>query len=134
MSMVKVKFSGDCIGIFKGRSWFCTNHYCPKRGSKGSWLGVFLLCLYIFICFGRGNFLSKYFFIGTNLLSKYILGSNFFFAFIAFAFDNFGFLVPDVADLLHRVQKIINNNVVFPMSMDVVFKRIGFVIEKGLAA
>jgi hypothetical protein len=41
MSMVKVKFSGDCIGIFKGRSWFCTNHYCPKRGSKRSWLDVF---------------------------------------------------------------------------------------------
>jgi hypothetical protein len=54
-------------------------------------------------------------------------------AFIPFAFDTFGFLAPDVVDLLQRVQKNMHN-VVFPRSMDVVFKRITFAIQKGLAA
>jgi hypothetical protein len=54
-------------------------------------------------------------------------------AFISFAFDIFEFLAPDVGDLLQRVQKIMHNNVVSPRSMDIVFKRIGFVIHKGLA-
>jgi hypothetical protein len=55
-------------------------------------------------------------------------------AFIPFAFDTFGFLAPDAVDLLQRVQKIMHNNVVSPRSMDVVFKRIGFAIQKELAA
>jgi hypothetical protein len=54
-------------------------------------------------------------------------------AFIPFAFDTFGFLAPDAVDLLQSVQKIMHNNVVSPRSMDVVFKMIGFVIQKGLA-
>ncbi|CAJ2667597.1 unnamed protein product [Trifolium pratense] len=54
--------------------------------------------------------------------------------FIPFAFDTFGFLAPDVVDLLKRVQRVMHNNVVSPRSMDVVFKRIGFAIQKGLAA
>ncbi|KAK2384559.1 GDSL esterase/lipase [Trifolium repens] len=54
--------------------------------------------------------------------------------FIPFAFDTFGFLAPYAVDLLQRVQKIMHNNVVSPRSMDVVFKRIGFAIQKGLAA
>ncbi|KAK2356314.1 hypothetical protein QL285_093659 [Trifolium repens] len=54
--------------------------------------------------------------------------------FIPFAFDTFGFLVPDVVDLLQIVQKIMHNNVVSPRSLDVVFKKIDFAIQKGLAA
>jgi hypothetical protein len=53
--------------------------------------------------------------------------------FIPFAFDTFGFLTPDVVDLLQRVQKIIQNNVVSSRSMDVIFKRIDFAIQKELA-
>jgi hypothetical protein len=54
--------------------------------------------------------------------------------FIPFSFDTFGFLAPDAVDLLQRVQKIMDNNVVSPRSMDIIFKRIGFSIQKGLAA
>jgi len=55
-------------------------------------------------------------------------------AFIPFPFDTFGFLASDVVDLLHRVQKVMHNNVMSPRSMNVVFTRIGFAIQKGLAA
>jgi hypothetical protein len=51
-----------------------------------------------------------------------------------FAFDTFGFIASDAVDLLQRVQKTMHNNIVSPRSMDVVFKRIGFVIQKGLMA
>jgi hypothetical protein len=55
-------------------------------------------------------------------------------AFIPFAFDTFGFLAPEAADLLKRVQRVMHSNVVTPRSMDVVFCRLGFAIQKGLAA
>jgi len=55
------------------------------------------------------------------------------YAFIPFAFDTFGFLTPEVVDLLHRVQKAMHNNVMSPRSMNVVFTSIGFAIQKGLA-
>ena len=55
-------------------------------------------------------------------------------AFLPFAFDSFGFLAPEAVDLLHRVQKVMHSNVMSPRSMNVVFTRIGFVIQKGLAA
>jgi len=55
-------------------------------------------------------------------------------AFIPFAFDTFGFLAPEVVDLLHRVQKVMHSNVMSPRSMNVVFTRIDFAIQKGLAA
>jgi len=55
-------------------------------------------------------------------------------AFIRFAFDTFGFLAPQVVDLLHRVQKVMHSNVMSPRSMNVVFTMIGFAIQKGLAA
>jgi len=55
-------------------------------------------------------------------------------AFIPFVFDTFGFLAPEVVDLLHRVQKIMRSNVMSPRSMNVVFTRIGFANQKGLAA
>ena len=54
--------------------------------------------------------------------------------FISFAFDTFGFLAPDDVDLLHRVQEVMHSNVTSPRSMNVVFTRISFAIQKGLAA
>ena len=55
-------------------------------------------------------------------------------ALIPFAFDTFGFLAPEVVDLLHRVQKVMHRNVMSPRSMNVVLTRIGFAIQKSLAA
>nr|GEV32545.1 putative reverse transcriptase domain-containing protein [Tanacetum cinerariifolium] len=54
--------------------------------------------------------------------------------FIPFAFDTFGFLAPEAVELLSRVQRVMHSNVLTPRSTDVVFKRIGFAIQKGLAA
>ncbi|GJY41855.1 hypothetical protein Tco_0429125 [Tanacetum coccineum] len=54
--------------------------------------------------------------------------------FIPFAFDTFGFLAPKAVELLSRVQRVMHSNVMTPRSTDVVFKRIGFAIQKGLAA
>jgi hypothetical protein len=55
--------------------------------------------------------------------------------FIPFVFDTFGLLAPDAVNIWKRVQRVIHiMNVVFPRSLDVVFKRIGFAIQKGLAA
>jgi hypothetical protein len=54
--------------------------------------------------------------------------------FIPFTFDTFGFLAPEVVDLLKRVQTIMHNNIVSHRSLNVVFRRIDFVIQKGLAA
>jgi hypothetical protein len=51
--------------------------------------------------------------------------------FIAFAFDTFGFLAPEVVDVLKRVQRVRHSNVVSTRSQDVVFKRINFAIKKG---
>jgi hypothetical protein len=55
-------------------------------------------------------------------------------AFILFAFDIFSFQAPEVVYLLHRVQKVMHNNVMSPRFMNVVSRRIGFAIQKGLAA
>lgn len=54
--------------------------------------------------------------------------------FIPFAFDTFGFLAPEAVELLNRVQRVMYCNVMTPRSIDVVFKRISFVIQKGVAA
>jgi hypothetical protein len=54
--------------------------------------------------------------------------------FIPFVFDTFGFLTPETVSLLQRVQKFMNSNVVSPKAINVVFKRIGFVIQKVVAA
>jgi hypothetical protein len=56
--------------------------------------------------------------------------------FISFAFDIFDFLAPEAVDILKRVQRVIHHsNVVSPRSqVDVVFKRIDFAIQKGIAA
>ncbi|KAK2449843.1 hypothetical protein QL285_008998 [Trifolium repens] len=53
-------------------------------------------------------------------------------AFIPFAFITFGFLASKDVGLLQRIQKVMNINVV--SAMNVVFKRIGFAIQKGVAA
>lgn len=54
--------------------------------------------------------------------------------FIPFAFDTFGFLAPDAVVFLNRVQRVMHSNVMTPRSMNVVFQRISFAIQKGLAA
>ncbi|GJS48324.1 hypothetical protein Tco_0598445 [Tanacetum coccineum] len=54
--------------------------------------------------------------------------------FISFPFDTFGFLAPEAVELLNRVQRVMHSNVMTPRSTYVVFKRIGFAIQKGLAA
>jgi len=51
-------------------------------------------------------------------------------AFIPFAFDTFDFLAPEVVDLLRRVQMVMHNNVMSPRSMNIVFTRIDFAIQK----
>jgi len=53
--------------------------------------------------------------------------------FILFAFDIFGFLAPEVVDLLHRVQMVMHSNAVSSRSVSVVFTRIGFASQKNLA-
>ncbi|MFS8010861.1 hypothetical protein Hanom_Chr14g01301951 [Helianthus anomalus] len=54
--------------------------------------------------------------------------------FIPFAFDTFGFLAPEAVELLSRVQRVMHSNVMTPRSMNVVFKRLSFAIQKGVAA
>ncbi|GKB81617.1 hypothetical protein Tco_0948512 [Tanacetum coccineum] len=54
--------------------------------------------------------------------------------FIPFAFDTFSFLASEAVELLSRVQRVMHNNIMTPRSTDVVFKRISFAIQKGLAA
>ncbi|GJS81086.1 hypothetical protein Tco_0747627 [Tanacetum coccineum] len=51
--------------------------------------------------------------------------------FILFAFDTFGFLAPEAVELLSQVQWVMYSNVMTPRPTDVVFKRIGFAIQKG---
>jgi hypothetical protein len=52
---------------------------------------------------------------------------------IFFAFDTFSFLTLDAVDILKRVKKIMYSNVVSPMSIEILFKMINFVIQKRLA-
>ena len=54
--------------------------------------------------------------------------------FIAFAFDVFGFLAPEDINLIHRIQKIMHNNVMSPKSMNGVLTKFAFVIQKDLTA
>ncbi|CAH1413770.1 unnamed protein product [Lactuca virosa] len=49
-------------------------------------------------------------------------------------FNTFGFLAPEAVELLNRVQRVMHFNVKSPRSTNIVFKRIGFAIQKGLAA
>jgi len=54
--------------------------------------------------------------------------------FIPFSFDTFSFLASEAVDLLHRVQRVLHSYVMSPRSMNVMFTRIGFAIQKDLAA
>nr|GEU51982.1 putative reverse transcriptase domain-containing protein [Tanacetum cinerariifolium] len=54
--------------------------------------------------------------------------------FIPFAVDTCGFLAAEAVELLSRVQRVMHNNVMKPRFMNVVFKCIGYAIQKGLAA
>jgi hypothetical protein len=54
--------------------------------------------------------------------------------FISFAFDTLGFLAPEAVNFLKRVQKVMHINIVASKSMNVVFQRLRFVIQKWLAA
>jgi hypothetical protein len=53
--------------------------------------------------------------------------------FIPFAFDTLDFLASDAVNILKRVQRVMYSNVVSHRTLDIVFKRIDFVILKGLA-
>ncbi|MCI37174.1 ATPase family AAA domain-containing protein, partial [Trifolium medium] len=41
---------------------------------------------------------------------------------------------PETMTILKRVQRVMHSNVVSARSQDVVFKRVGFAIQKGVAA
>lgn len=49
---------------------------------------------------------------------------------ISFIFDTFNFITPQAMNILGRVQKLMQNHVMSFMSIDVIFKRILFVIKK----
>lgn len=51
--------------------------------------------------------------------------------FIPFTFDTFDFLALEAIDLLQRVQKFMNNNIVSFKFINIIFKKIGFTIQKG---
>lgn len=55
-------------------------------------------------------------------------------AFIHFAFDTFGSLAPDAVAFLKRVQRVVHSNSSTPKNDNFVFSRIGFAIQKGVAA
>lgn len=53
--------------------------------------------------------------------------------FANFAFDAFRFRTPEAIKLLKRICKVMDHNVMTAGLNEYVFKRIGFVIQKGLA-
>lgn len=55
-------------------------------------------------------------------------------AFILFSSETFGFLAPEVVDLLQRIQRLMDTNVVHPRSMNIIFKEIDFVSQKRVGA
>ncbi|GJW13903.1 hypothetical protein Tco_0018036 [Tanacetum coccineum] len=54
--------------------------------------------------------------------------------FIPFAFDTFGFLAPEAEEFLNRVQRVVQSNFSTPKTKNFIFSRIGFAIQKGVAA
>ncbi|KAM0004336.1 putative exostosin [Helianthus debilis subsp. tardiflorus] len=54
--------------------------------------------------------------------------------FIPFAFDTFGSLVPEAINFLMKVQRVIHSNCSTSGRQGFVFGRLGFAIQKGLAA
>ena len=54
--------------------------------------------------------------------------------FLPFAFDTFGFLAPEAVKFLSRVQRVVHGTSSASRSQNFVFSRIGFAIQKGVAA
>ncbi|GJV08329.1 putative exostosin-like protein [Tanacetum coccineum] len=54
--------------------------------------------------------------------------------FIPFAFDTFGFLALEAEEFLNRVQRVVQSNFSTPKTQNFIFSRIGFAIQKGVAA
>ncbi|GJR77916.1 putative reverse transcriptase domain-containing protein [Tanacetum coccineum] len=54
--------------------------------------------------------------------------------FIPFAFDTFGFLAPEAEEFFTRVQRVVQSNFSTPTTQNFIFSRIGFAIQKGVAA
>jgi hypothetical protein len=50
--------------------------------------------------------------------------------FISFVFDIFGFLISKIVNYLKKVQKVMYNNNMSLRSMNVVFQRLNFIIQK----
>ncbi|GJS27562.1 putative reverse transcriptase domain-containing protein [Tanacetum coccineum] len=56
------------------------------------------------------------------------------YVFIPFAFDTFGFLAPEAEEFFTRVQRVVQSNFSTPTTQNFIFSRIGFAIQKGVAA
>ena len=54
--------------------------------------------------------------------------------FVPFAFDTFGTLAPEAIRLLTRVQKVVHSSCSSTGGRGIVFNRLGFAIQKGVAA
>ncbi|KAF5798267.1 hypothetical protein HanXRQr2_Chr07g0290861 [Helianthus annuus] len=54
--------------------------------------------------------------------------------FTPFAFDTFGALAPDAVRFLKRVQQVVSSNTAHVKGQNFVFSRVGFAIQKGVAA
>ncbi|GJS50794.1 hypothetical protein Tco_0624156 [Tanacetum coccineum] len=54
--------------------------------------------------------------------------------FIPFAFDTFGFLAPEAEEFFNRVQRVVQSNFSTPKTQNFIFSRIGFAIQKEVAA
>ncbi|MFS7995524.1 putative deacetylvindoline O-acetyltransferase [Helianthus anomalus] len=54
--------------------------------------------------------------------------------FVPFAFDTFGALAPDAVRFLKRVQQVISSNTAHVKGQNFVFSRVGFAIQKRVAA
>ncbi|MFS7948371.1 putative exostosin [Helianthus anomalus] len=55
-------------------------------------------------------------------------------AFVPLAFDTFGSLAPEAVRFLSRVQRVVHSNFSTPQGRGFVFSRLGFSIQKGMAA
>jgi hypothetical protein len=106
-----------------------------SSGCSGAWIGMRETCFCGFVGLRVGEFPVW----RTTLLqakqSKHEkTRSDNQHVFILFAFDIFGFLEPNVVDFLKRVQRVANNNIMSHRSINIVFWRISFAIQKNLAA
>ncbi|MFS7942327.1 hypothetical protein Hanom_Chr06g00487141 [Helianthus anomalus] len=55
-------------------------------------------------------------------------------AFVPLSFDTFGSLAPEAVRFLSKVQRVVHNNFSTPQGRDFVFSRLGFSIQKVMAA